>query len=121
MTEWTCAPVSKKRVPDCEFAYMKAALEDQNNGDSLIAYEAMYGLRPKMGAPYWLVRLAIYYGALEIGYRRIGRKMPTIDARMASAVKALDESALKSNKDLWHHMYLHDVEPAEFGGRELVS
>lgn len=114
-------PKIDKRSPSYEWAYMKAALEGSYNGDAALTYEKMFGDEPKKGAPYWLVRLAVYYGALQIGHTRTKRKMAGVEQRMLACVAKLDEKLLRNSPDLWHHLCLHDLEPAEFSGRELVS
>lgn len=119
--EWVGPEISKKREPDYEQAYMKAALEGSANALTFRTFEKMFGERPKAGTPYWLVRLAIYYAALEMGHKRFGRPMNGTDREMLRAVSKLDQNALRSNKVLWHHVYLHDLEPAEFDGREVVE
>lgn len=117
---WPGKEVKLSQPVDYEQAYMKAALEGRNNADSALAYKEMFGLPPKSGTPYWLVRLAIYYGGLEIGHRRCKSKFTGVDASFASLVQRLDENELRNNKVMWHKMYLHDVEDAEFGGMERV-
>lgn len=100
---------------------MKAYLEGEANERAYRVYEDMFDKPPKSQTPYWLVRMAIYYGALLIGYARSGRRANGADEKMFACVKQLNENALRNNKVLWHQMHLHDLEPAEFGGRELVE
>lgn len=118
---WPGPTFPKSHPVDYEQAYIKAALEGSPNGDSFQTYKSLFGNAPKVGTPYWLVRLAIYSAALEVGFARVGKKFGGVDATFAAAVYPLNENALRSNRVLWHRMYLHDVEPAVFGGRELVS
>lgn len=119
--EWPGPEVKKERVPDYEMAYMKAYLEDASNERAGNVFSAMFGHDPKKGLPYWMVRLCIYYGALSIGYGRKRLEMPGSERSMLRCLMQFDENALRSNKILWHKMYLHDVEDAKFGGRELVG
>ncbi len=117
-------PEASSRHSDCptfEYAAVKAHCEGASNLESARIYEEMFGKAPKKNVPYWLVRLAIYYGALEIGHTRTKHKMSGVDKTMAACVQRLDENELRTNKVLWHHMYLHDVEDKQFDGRELVS
>lgn len=114
-------PVITKRSPDYEWAYMKAYLEGESNERSEKVYTEMFGEKPKAGVPFWLVRLAIYYGALSIGYARTKKAMPPREKEMLACVSELNEAKLRNNAKLMHFMRLHDFEDANFGGRELVS
>jgi hypothetical protein len=99
--EWVGPEISKRVSPTYEWAFMKAYLEDQPNERAFKVFEEMFGEAPKSKTPYWLVRLAIYYGSLMLGYIRSGKKAPSTEERMFAAAKQLDESALRNNKIFW--------------------
>jgi hypothetical protein len=112
--------VKRLNEPTYEWAYIKAFLEGESNDRAYHTYEDMFGAAPKIGSPYWLVRLAIYYGALQLGYERTKKKIPSIEAAMLSCVSKLNEKELRNNTVLMHHVRAHDFEDNSFGGRELV-
>jgi hypothetical protein len=118
---WPGPVVDKKRNSEYEWAYIKAYLEGESNERTHRIYTEMYGSEPIKGVPYWLVRLAIYYGALSIGYERNHKKMPPIEAMMLSCVSKLNETELRDNVNLMKHMRRHDFEDAAFGGREVTE
>lgn len=113
--------VKRLNEPTYEWAYIKAYLEGQSNERTEKVYCEMFGDNPKKGVPFWLVRLAIYYGALQIGYGRLKKKMPSVEAAMFACVSKLNEKELRNNTVLMKHMWLHDAEDEDFGGRELVG
>jgi len=114
-------PEINKKSSEYEWAYIKTYLEGQPNERTQKVYEEMYGMKVTKGVPFWLIRLAIYYGALSIGYARTKHKMPSIEAAMLSCVSKLDEKELRNSEKLMHHVRLHDFEDASFGGRELTN
>lgn len=118
---WPGPEIKTTREPDYEWAYIKAHLVGNQNVESARVYAEMFSTPAAKNVPYWLVRLAVFYGALEIGYARTKRKMPGVDKVMAACVQRLNENELRNNVVLWHHMCLHDLEDAKFGGRELTE
>jgi len=114
-------PIIDKKSPTYEWAYIKAYLEGESNARTQKVYEEMFSKSCKKGVPFWLVRLAIYYGALNIGYTRLKKEQPSIEKSMLSCTEQLDEKELRNNPKLIHHVRIHDFEDASFGGRELVS
>lgn len=117
---WPGEPVNK-HSPEYEWAYIKTYLEGESNERSQKVYEEMYGIPCKKGVPFWLVRLAVYYGALQIGYARTNKKQPSIEKELLACVSKLDVNELRNNPKLIHHVRLHDFEDASFGGREVTN
>lgn len=118
---WPGPEVSEKRVPDYEWAFIKASLQQESNEVAAKTYEFMFEEKPRVGTPYWLVRLAIHYGALVIGHRRAKKTLSGMEREMYRVLRTLDLNALKSSKVLWKYMWLHDVEDEQFSGRDLVT
>ena len=117
LVEWPYEPVSRRyfACPDYEWAYMKAELEGKPNEKTVRAYNAFFGKAPKEGIPFWFLRLLIYYTALDIGHQRLKNRRIALNGperAMLTCLQKLNVELLKTNRQLWHYMYLHDVELA---------
>lgn len=120
--DWPLPEVTNHRhSPTYEWAAIKTHCESHSNEETRRIYTEMFGDEPKKGVPYWLVRVAIYYGALSLGYSRVKKKLPSIEAAMLACVSKLNVNDLRNNIVLIRHLRANDFEDAALGGCELTE